>query len=104
MLTLMVGRDASGNRSNRAPLSKRNSLTPSTVVTSVGGAAVAVSWSAMLVHSERLPIASPETARFDDIGDNPPRRLAMNNAETLLPLRICGTLFEPIENKNDVVV
>jgi hypothetical protein len=41
MLTLIVGLEASGNRSNRAPLSNRNSLTPSTVVTSVGGAACA---------------------------------------------------------------
>ena len=36
MLTLIVGREASGNRSSLAPLSNRNSLTPSTVVTIVG--------------------------------------------------------------------
>jgi hypothetical protein len=39
MLTLLVGREASGKSSSRAPLSNRYSEIPSTVATFAGGAA-----------------------------------------------------------------
>jgi hypothetical protein len=44
MLTLMVGRDASGNSKTRAPFSNRYSEIPSTVATLAGGAARLPLW------------------------------------------------------------
>ena len=41
MLTVTVGRDASGKRSTRAPLASRYSVTPSIEATFSGGPAIA---------------------------------------------------------------
>jgi hypothetical protein len=82
MLTLIVGLDASGKSNNLAPLSKRYSLTPSTVVTRLGGAACRVDTPTQSVDNK------PNVSKFAGIE---PESKPMRNIEESR-LRIAGIL------------